>query len=85
MKNLFKMKTSKIRIGVVTRLIGLIAFICGTVLMAMPFVVIWLFAGINKANVIMSTVMRYPMNMVFGEGMGDALLEVHEAMDKGVL
>lgn len=42
---------------------------------------IWIVLGMNKANVIMSTVMRYPMNMVFGDYAGDQLLEIHKDMD----
>ena len=68
-------------VGIFTRLSGLILFIIACFLMIIPFFSIFILFGINKTNVMMSTVMRIPMNMLFGDKAGDNLL-VRDAIAK---
>ena len=62
------------------RLIGLFLFIIFALLMSIPFFILWILFGIDKANVIMSTVMRVPMNMISDTNDGDKLLSIHKEM-----
>lgn len=67
-------------LGAVTRLIGLVTFFSGILIMAAPFFIIWVLLGIDRANVAMDIVMRLPINMLFGDKMGDELLKMHRSM-----
>jgi hypothetical protein len=51
--------------------------------MVVPYTLIFLFLGIDKANISMSYIMRMPMNWTFGEGIGDSLLGIHRDIEKG--
>ena len=62
------------------RLIGLFLFIIFALLMSIPFFILWVIFGIDKANVIMSTVMRMPMNYISDSNDGDTLLSIHKDM-----
>ena len=70
-----------ILLGIVIRITGLILFILGMLIMIAPFVIVWMVFGINKANVIMSSAMRHPINMLIGDEMGDLLLHVNKEIN----
>lgn len=61
---------------IIKRLIGFVLFFLGVLILILPFILVVILFGINKANVIMSTVMKCPMNLFF-DGMGNDLLETH--------
>jgi len=69
----------------IIRLTKLFYFILVLILMVTPFAVLCLIFGLDKANVTMSTIMRHPMNMLFGDDIGDALLQKHQDIVTGIL
>jgi hypothetical protein len=72
-------------LGIGIRLLGVSTLMIGISLMIIPFVLIFLLFGVNKANLLMSYVMRKPINWTFGKGTGDSLLEIHRDIDKGII
>lgn len=70
---------------IINRLFGLILLFSGVVIFGIPFIIIFIFNGVDKSNVFMSKMMRIPMNMISGDDkIGDFLLKMHldELLDK---
>lgn len=65
-------------VNVPIRLIGLCLLLTGVTFLTVPFFVVFIFLGVDKANIFMSYMMRIPMNMALGDGVGDALLRWHK-------
>lgn len=61
--------------GAFIRLIGFIAIIVVSFLSFIPFVIIHILFGIDRANWFSTIIMRYPFNWLFGDNIGDALYE----------
>ena len=66
---------------ILKRLLGLILIFSGVTIMIIPFMLIFIILGINKANLVMSKIMRIPMNWVFGGKSGDKLLWMHREIE----
>lgn len=68
--------------GVLKRMISVVIGIPVLLVMCcvgvVPFVVAFILFGIDRANVVMSTLMWFPMNWFVGDNIGDALLQWHK-------
>ena len=75
------MKKCNIILKIFLIIAGSIGFFVCTILMIVPFFLILIFAGIDKANIIMTKVIKYPMNWMTGSNMGNELLELYEDIE----
>ena len=68
-----------ISLGIIIMIIPFLLYLC--LAFAKLIMLIFIILGINKANLVMSKIMRIPMNWLFGGKSGDELLWLHKEIE----